>query len=102
MLQAFHARENLSPEVAAEIMGLHGEYPTCFVYALLLTFSLILVQVIARTQEIYAIRDGAAHDPSTVRVPWPAKFGNLREDMGISHEEYATFRVSFLSFFFFL
>ena len=96
------ALENLSPDVASEIIGLRSEYPTCFGYALLLTFSLFLAQVFARTQELRAIRDAAAHvaahGPSKVCVPRPAKLGTLREDMGISHNEYKTFWVGFLFF----
>jgi hypothetical protein len=49
------ALENLSPNVAAEIIGLYGKYLTCFRYALLLTFSHFLAQVFARMQKLQVI-----------------------------------------------
>jgi hypothetical protein len=75
------ALEDLSSDIAAEIIGLHGKYPTCFGYALLLTFSCFLAQVFARMQELQAIQDAAAHvaayGPSKVHIPQPAKLGTL-------------------------
>ncbi len=92
--------EDLAPDIAAEFIGMRGEYPTWFVYTSLI---LSLAQLVVMKQQLRAAKAQGISIPAgsgctSTRIERPRNLGNLQEAIGLENDNhvYCGFIVSFL------
>ena len=94
---------DLSPEAAAKVASLQGEYLTCFVHALLIFFLFWLAELAVAKYRLKETQEIAARRTSKVdtQIKRPHKVGNVQKAMSLMNKPklWAGFIVSFLYFF---